>query len=78
MVDPAAILAIIQPIDAAAILVCNEIDNVLEPEHEARPALEDLRKAVENIKSSIMPFKVLLGTIRTDTGFTSVQALYVM
>ena len=78
MVDPAAILAIIQLIDAAAILVCNEIDNVLESEHEARPALKDLHKGVENIKSSIMAFKVLLGTIRTDTGFTSVQVLYVM
>ena len=78
MVDPPAILATIRPIDAAATLVCNEIDKVPELEHEARPALKDLRKGVENLKSGILAFKVLLSTIRTDAGFTSVQVLYVM
>ena len=78
MVDPATILAIIQPINAAATLVCNEIDKALELEHERRPALKDLRKGIENLVSGIMTFKVLLGAIRTDAGFTFVQVLYVM
>ena len=78
MVDPAAILAIVRPIDTASTLVCNEIDKALELEHEARPALKDLRKGVENLKPSLMTFKVLLNAIRVDAGFTFVQVLYVM
>lgn len=56
----AALLAIIRRIDAAAALVCNDIDKALELEHEERPALKDLRKGVENLKSSVVAFNVLL------------------
>ena len=78
IVDPAAVLAIIQPIDAAATLVCNEIDEALELEHEARTILKDLRKETENIKSGLMTVEFFLIAIKVDAGFTSVQALYVM
>ena len=78
MVDPAAIRGIIRLIDAAATLVCNEIDKALELEHEARPALKDLRKEIENLKAGIMAFEVLMNTIRVDAAFTFVQVLYVM
>jgi len=45
--------------------VCNEIDNAPEPEHEVpehevRQALKDLRKAVENLRSDIIVYNVLL------------------
>ena len=78
MVDPAAIRGIIRLIDAAATLVCNEIDKALELEHEARPALKDLRKEIENLKAGIMAFEVLMNAIRVDAAFTFVQVLYVM
>jgi hypothetical protein len=55
----AAILAILRSVDAAATLVCNEIDMVLD-EHEVRQALEDLRKGVENLKSDILVYEVLI------------------
>ena len=45
--DLTAILAILRSVDTAATLVCNEIDNALEPEHEERQALKDLRKGLE-------------------------------
>ena len=62
------ILAILRSVDTAAALVCNEIDNVLEPEHEVpeheeRQALEDLRKGVENLRSDIIVYDVLLKSI---------------
>ena len=75
---PAAILAIIQPIDAVATLVYNEVDKPLAVEHEARPVLKDLRKGVESLKSGIMALMVLLSAMRVDPGFTFVQVLYVM
>ncbi len=75
MVDPAAILAIIRPIDAAAALICNEIDKVLELKPEEQPALEGLRKGVEKLKSGLVAFNVLLSATRVDPGFTVV--LYV-
>jgi len=45
--------------------VCNEIDNAPEPEHEVaehevRQALKDLRKAVENLRSDIIVYNILL------------------
>jgi hypothetical protein len=56
----AAILAILQSVDATATLVCNEIDKALEPEHEERQGLKDLRKGVENLKSDILVYEVLM------------------
>jgi len=57
--------AILQSVDTAATLVCNEIDNALEPEregpeHEVRQALKVLRKGVENLKSDVIVYDVLL------------------
>jgi len=59
-VDLTAILAILRSVDTVATSVLNEIDNTIEPEHEVRQALKDLRKAVENLKSDIMAYDVLL------------------
>jgi len=64
-VDLTAIFAILQSVDAIATLVCNEIDNAIEPEHEVaehevRQALKDLRKGVENLRSDIIVYNVLL------------------
>jgi ApbE superfamily uncharacterized protein (UPF0280 family) len=56
----AAILAVLQSVDAAATLVCNLIDKILEPEHEVRQALKDLRKEVENLKSDVLVYEVLM------------------
>jgi len=55
--------------------VCNEINKTLglEPEHEERHALKDLRKGVENLKSDIIVYEVLLGSTEKDTGFSLVQ-----
>jgi len=58
-------LAILRSVDTAATLVCNEIDNTTEPEHEEpeheeRQALKDLRKGVENLRSDIIVYNVLL------------------
>ena len=64
--DLTAILAILQSVDTAAIL-CNEIDNALEPEHEERQALKDLRKGLENLKSDIMVYEILLSPMEMDT-----------
>jgi len=66
--DLVTIIAILRSVDTAATLVCNEIDNGLEhahedPEHEERQALNNLRKGVENLKSDIMVYKVLLEDI---------------
>ena len=71
----AAILAIIRPIDAAAALVCNGIDNALEfeYEYEERPALKDLRKGVENLKSSVVAFDVLLSAVRVGAELTMIM-----
>ena len=65
--DLTAILAILRSVDTAATLVCNEIDNALEPEHEERQALKDLRKGLENLKSDIMVYEVLLSPKEMDT-----------
>jgi hypothetical protein len=55
----AAILAILRSVDAAATLVCNEINKALKSEHEVQ-ALNDLRKGVENLKSDIIVYEVLM------------------
>ena len=47
--------------------MCNEIDNALEPEHQERQALKDLRKGLENLKSDIMLYDVLLSPMEMDT-----------
>ena len=59
-VDPDDILAILRAVDAAATLVCNEVDNALEPEHVDQQTQKDLRKGIENLKFDIMLYKVLL------------------
>ena len=59
-VDPDDTLAILRTVDAAATLACNEVDNTIEPEHVDQQTLKDLRKGVENLKSDIMLYKVLL------------------
>jgi len=64
----ANIFAILRFVDTAATLVCNEIDNALGPEHEVpehevRQALKDLRKGVENLRSDIIVYNVLLKDI---------------
>jgi hypothetical protein len=66
--DPTAILAILRSADAVATLVCNEIGNALDPEHEdsVQQALKDLRKGVENLKSDIMIYKALLSPMEKD------------
>ena len=61
----ANILAILRSIDTSATLVCNELDNALEPEHEVaehevRQALKVLRKGVVNLRSDIIVYNVLL------------------
>lgn len=58
--DPEDILAILRAVDAAATLVCNEVNNAFEPDHVDGQALNVLRKAVEDLKSDIMLYKVLL------------------
>ena len=58
--DPEDILAILRAVDAAATLVCNEVNNAVKPDHVDRQALKDLRKAVENLKADIILYKVLL------------------
>lgn len=60
MADPEDILAILRAVDAAATLVYNEVDNTLKPDHVDGQALRDLRNAVENLKSDIMLYKLLL------------------
>jgi len=67
MADPGTILAILQFVGAAAMLVCEAIDKVIELEHEERQALKDLRKGVENLKSDTMVYKILLNAMETDT-----------
>jgi len=73
-VDPDDTLAILRAVDAAATLVCNEVDNALEPEHVDQQTLQDLRKGVENLKSDIVLYKVLL---EKDINLTFIQQ-YVM
>ena len=75
--DLRAILAILRSVDTAATLVCNEIDNALEPEHEERRALKDLRKGLDNLKSDIMLYEVLLSPMAMDTPL-SLRQQYVM
>ena len=74
---PAAIIAILRSVDAAVTLFCNEIDKALEPEHEERQALKDLRKGLENLKSDIMLYEVLLSPMEIDTP-PSLKQQYVM
>ena len=66
--DPATILAILQFVGAATMLVCEAIDKAIELDHEERQALKDLRKGVENLKSDTMVYKILVNAIETDTG----------
>ena len=72
----AAILTIIRHIDAAATLVCSDIDKALELEREELPALKDLRKGVENLKSGVVVFKILLSAVTEVTQITWIT--YVM
>ena len=51
----------------------NVIDKALEPEHEERQPLKDLRKGVENLKSDIIAYEVLLSSMEKDTGSSLVQ-----
>lgn len=68
IMGPAAILAILQSVDAAATLVCNEIDKALELEleHEARRVLKELRKGVESLGLNTMVYKILLSAMEKD------------
>ena len=72
--DPTAILTILRSVDTAATLVCNEIDNALEPEHEERQAPKDLRKWLGNLKSDIMLYEILLSPM----AILSLRQQYVM
>ena len=45
-------------------MVCNEIDKALEPEHEERQALKVLRRGLENLKSDMMLYEVLLSPMK--------------
>ena len=69
--------AILRAIDTAATLVCDGTDEATEPEHEERQALKDLRKGLENLKSDIMVYEVLLGPMEMDTPL-SLRQQYVM
>ena len=61
----------------AAILVCDEINKAPEPEHEERQALKDLGKGLDNLKSDIMAYEVLLGSMAMDYPL-SLRQQYVM
>ena len=65
---PAEILAILRSVDAAATLVCNEIDKALELEleHEARRVLTELRKGVESLGLNTIVYKILLSAMEKD------------
>jgi len=73
----ADLATILRSVDTAATLV-NVIDKALEPEHEERQALKDLRKGVENLKSDIVAYEVLLSSTEKDTGSSLVVQRFVM
>ena len=72
------LVAILLVVDIATTLVCNEIDKAPKPEHEEeRQALKNLREGVENMKSDIMLYEVLLSPMARDTPL-SLRQQYVM
>ena len=66
----ADIFAILLSVDATATLVCNQIDEARSTDHIERQALRELRKGVENLKSDIMAYSVLLCAMQKDTGLS--------
>jgi len=64
-------------VDIAVTLVFNVIDKALEPEHEERQPLKDLRNGVENLKSDLIAYEVLLSSMERETG-SSLGRRYVM
>ena len=66
----ADILAILRSVDEAATLVCNVIDTALPTTTERLErqvgALKGLHKGVENLKSDIMAYNVLLSATQKD------------
>ena len=70
---PSGILAILRSVDAAATLVCNEIDKACATERVERQALKDLRKGVENLKCNIVAYKHLLGVMLKDLALSGLE-----
>ena len=64
----ADILPILQSVDLAATLLCNELDKACEHAERQVEALKDLRKGVKNLKSDIMLHKLLMTAMQQDAG----------
>ena len=67
MAAPSTILAILQPVGAAAMAVCDKIDKAIKLECEERHVLKELRKAVDSLKSDTSVYRVLLNVMENDT-----------
>ena len=68
MADPSTILAHLQLVGAAAIAICDKIDNTPESENALqRQSLKELRKAVDSLRSDTLMYKDLLNAMENDT-----------
>lgn len=70
MADPARIVSVLRSIGVAASALYDAIDNASNAsklEHNERQPLNDLRKAVENLRSDILVYKVLMNAMESDT-----------
>ena len=62
---PETILSLVESVDSAAKRACNAIDEQ-DPHHEVKYALQDLRQAIQSLKSDTVMYKVLIATMTND------------
>ena len=67
MLDPGTILALVQGVGAIAKMACDAIDKVKELDIVEKNALQDLRQAIDGLKSDTMVYKVLITAMENDT-----------
>ena len=63
---PETILSLVTCVDSAAEKACDAIDEAQGLHHEAKYPLQDLRQAIQHLKSDTIMYKVLLTSMKND------------